>query len=458
MEGSLRRGIPAVHRFTVDPDLAAFNAVLGRDAVRTTVQRVLDEARAQAQASSALPEEAELKLRMLGLLATSENAGLLRIINGTGVILHTNFGRAPLAPAALAAMSELGAGYTNLEYDLTTGKRGSRYERVAAQLRELTGAQASLVVNNCAAAVVLVLDTFANGRDVVVSRGQLVEIGGGFRLPDVLRKSGARLVEVGTTNKTYPSDYRDAWSPSTAMFMRTHPSNFRVEGFTAEVSAQALAALAKELDVLSFEDLGSGALIDFASFGLPHEPTVAQEIAAGIDLVAVSGDKLLGGPQCGIVCGRADLIARMRANPLLRALRTDKTTIAALSATLAIYLEPDRLRELPLVSMLTADSDALFARAAALCVALNAGGGPTHFRPVRTTAATGGGTMPLAEIPSAGIAAAPRETPPTEFAVRLCAHRPPVIGRVQDAEFIVDLRTVREDEDAALCAALLACT
>jgi L-seryl-tRNA(Ser) seleniumtransferase len=456
MEGSLRRGIPAVHRFTADPDLAAFNAVLGSDAVRTTVQRVLDEARVQAQMSVAPPGEAELKLRMLGVLAASETAGLLRIINGTGVILHTNFGRAPLAPAALAAMSELGAGYTNLEYDLTTGKRGSRYERVAAQLRELTGAQASLVVNNCAAAVMLVLDTFASGRDVVVSRGQLVEIGGGFRLPDVLRKSGARLVEVGTTNKTYPSDYRDAWSPSTAMFMRTHPSNFRVEGFTAEVSAQALAALAKELDVLSFEDLGSGALIDFTRFGLPREPTVAQEVAAGMDLVAVSGDKLLGGPQCGIVCGRADLIARMRANPLLRALRTDKTTIAALSATLALYLEPDRLRELPLVSMLTADGDALFARAAALCVALNAKNGSAAFRPVRTAATTGGGTMPATEIASAGIAATPHDAP-HEFAARLCARRPPVIGRVEEADFIVDLRTVRVDEDADLCAALLAC-
>jgi L-seryl-tRNA(Ser) seleniumtransferase len=458
MEGSLRRGIPAVHRFTADPELAAFNAVLGRDAVRTTVQHVLDDARAQTQATSAVPEEAALKLRMLGLLASSETAALLRVINGTGVILHTNFGRAPLAPAALAAMNELGAGYTNLEFDLTTGKRGSRYERVAAQLRELTGAQASLVVNNCAAAVVLVLDTFAEGRDVVVSRGQLVEIGGGFRLPDVLRKSGARLVEVGTTNKTYPSDYRDAWSPSTAMFMRTHPSNFRVEGFTEEVSAQALAALAKELDVLSFEDLGSGALIDFAPFGLGHEPTVAQEIAAGMDLVAVSGDKLLGGPQCGIVCGRADLIARMRANPLLRALRTDKITIAALSATLALYLEPDRLRELPLIAMLSATSDALFARAAALCAALNAGGGPARFRPVKTAATTGGGTMPLAEIPSAGIAVVTHGASPDAVAVRLCAHRPPVVGRVQDADFIVDLRSIREDEDADLCAALLACT
>ena len=458
MDDSPRRAIPAVHRFTVDPDLAAFNAVLGRAAVRTTVQQVLDEAREIAKASSTPPDDAALKLRMLGLLATSETAGLLRLINGTGVILHTNFGRAPLAPAALAAMNELGAGYTNLEYDLATGKRGSRYERVAAQLRELTGAQASLVVNNCAAAVILVLDTFANGRDVVVSRGQLVEIGGGFRLPDVLRKSGAKLIEVGTTNKTYPNDYREGWSPNTAIFMRTHPSNYRIEGFTAEVSAQALAALAKELDVLSFEDLGSGALVDFAPLGLPHEPTVAQEIEAGLDLVAVSGDKLLGGPQCGIVCGRADLIARMRANPLLRALRTDKTTIAALSATLALYLEPDRLLELPLVSMLRCSSDALFDRAAMLCAGLNAAGRPARFRPVRTTSTTGGGTMPAAGIASAGIAVTASEVAPAEIAARMCGHRPPVIGRVQDDDFIVDLRTVREDEDAQLCAAFMACT
>ncbi|HEY5095656.1 MAG TPA: L-seryl-tRNA(Sec) selenium transferase [Candidatus Eremiobacteraceae bacterium] len=458
MDGSLRRAIPAVHRFTADPDLAAFNAVLGRAAVRAAVQHVLDEARDAAHAVAVPPDDAALKLRILGRLATSETAGLLRVINGTGVILHTNFGRAPLAAAALAAISELGAGYTNLEYDLATGKRGSRYERVAAQLRELTGAQASLVVNNCAAAVVLVLDTFANGREVVVSRGQLVEIGGGFRLPDVLRKTGAKLIEVGTTNKTYASDYREHWSADTAMFMRTHPSNYRVQGFTAEVSAQALAVLAKELDVLSFEDLGSGALVDFAPFGLPHEPTVAQEIAAGLDLVAVSGDKLLGGPQCGIICGRADLIARVRANPLLRALRTDKTTIAALSATLALYLEPERLRELPLVAMLILSSDDLFDRAASLCTALNADSDPPRFRPVRTTSTTGGGTMPTTEIASAGIAVASGENAPDAIAARMCAHRPPVIGRVQDDEFIVDLRTVREDEDADLCAAFMACT
>src|SRR5450755_2554506 len=270
MDDTLRRAIPAVHRFTADPDLAAFDAVLGRATVRASVQSVLDETRDAAAAGNAPPDDATLKRRMLGVLASGEAAGLLRVINGSGVILHTNFGRAPLARFALDAIGALGAGYTNLEYDLEDGKRGSRYDRVASQLRELTGAQASLVVNNCAAAVMLVLDTFAPGREVVVSRGEMVEIGGGFRLPDVLRKRGAKLVEVGTTNKTYPSDYRDAWSPNTAIFMRSHPSNYRVLGFTAEVSAQSIATLARELEVISFEDLGSGALIDFGRFGLPH--------------------------------------------------------------------------------------------------------------------------------------------------------------------------------------------
>jgi L-seryl-tRNA(Ser) seleniumtransferase len=302
----------------------------------------------------------------------------------------------------------------------------------------------------------LVLDTFAPGREVVVSRGEMVEIGGGFRLPDVLRKSGAKLVEVGTTNKTYPSDYRDAWSPNTAIFMRSHPSNYRVLGFTAEVSAQSIATLARELEVISFEDLGSGALIDFGRFGLPHEPTLAEEIAAGMDLVAVSGDKLLGGPQCGIICGRADLIARMRRNPLLRALRTDKLTLAALAATLALYLKPDRLHELPLIAALSTTADSLLERAARLCERLNAAVALARFHPVTTDATTGGGTMPTATIASAGIAVAPAAITADAFAARLRAHRPPVIGRVEADEFIIDLRTVRVDEDTELCTALIA--
>jgi L-seryl-tRNA(Ser) seleniumtransferase len=446
---TLKDVIPAVHRFTTDPDISAFQSVLGRTGVRACVQRILDGARSDILAGGPAPDDAALRARVLALLIGQRATSLVRVINGTGVILHTNLGRAPLARAALDAITQLGAGYTNLEYDLESGERGERYDRVSHLLHDLTGAQASLVVNNCAAAVLLVLDTFARGREVVVSRGQLIEIGGGFRLPDVLRKSGAQLVEVGTTNKTYAADFRNAWGANTAMFMRAHPSNYRVEGFTSDVDAKSLAALAKELDVLAFEDLGSGALVDLREFGAPGEPTVAQELAAGMDLVAVSGDKLLGGPQCGIICGRADLIAQIRRNPLLRALRTDKATIAALSATLSLYATPERLIEIPLFAMLSRTADELFARAERLCESIAASCAPrsARFTPVRTSAAAGGGTLPLVGLPSAGVAVEPLDLTPDRLAADLRNAEPPLLGRIEHERFVIDLRTVRDDED-----------
>jgi L-seryl-tRNA(Ser) seleniumtransferase len=448
------REVPPVHRFTTDPIVAIYDGVLGRGTVRSCVQVVLDEARTVARDGSSIASFEDLRTAVLERLAVAQASGLMRVINGTGVLLHTNFGRAPLASTALARASELGSGYTNLEYDLAAGKRGSRYERVSGQLCELSGAQATLVVNNCAAAVLLVLDTFARDREVVVSRGQLIEIGGGFRLPDVLRKSGAKLVEVGTTNKTYPLDYRNAWTPQTALLMRTHPSNYRIEGFTAEVDAATMASLAKELGVISFEDLGSGALVDLTQFGLPHEPTVAQEIAAGMDIVAVSGDKLLGGPQCGIIFGKADLLDTIKRNPLLRALRVDKLTLGALSATLALYLEPDRLSEIPLFAMLSTSVDTLRQRAAAICLALRERKAGLRVEPCATESATGGGTLPTARIPSAGIAISDKDRTPDSIAAQLRKHKPPVIGRIEDAAFIIDLRTVSPDEDQVLVEAL----
>ena len=425
--------------------------------MRTCVQGVLDDVRSGLDAGGAAPPFEDLRRLVLARLAAVEASGLIGVINGSGVLLHTNFGRAPLAKRALDAVAQLGAGYTNLEYDLEAGARGDRYDRVAAQLREVSGAAAALVVNNCAAAVLLVLDTFARGHEVVVSRGQLIEIGGGFRLPDVLRKSGATLVEVGTTNKTYAEDYRKAWTPQTAMFMRSHPSNYRVTGFTHEVDSGALAALAKELEVISFEDLGSGALIDLSAFGLPHEPTVAEEIAAGLDLVAVSGDKLLGGPQCGIIAGRADLIAQIRRNPMLRALRVDKMTLAALSATLAAYLEPDRLKDIPLFAMLSATPDELLERAHRLCTELQMRRISASVKALRTNAAAGGGTLPMADIPSAGIAIEPKDASADALAARLRRHRPPVIGRIDGTALIIDLRTVRTEDEPALIEALAVC-
>jgi L-seryl-tRNA(Ser) seleniumtransferase len=452
MDSQPLRSIPAVHRFTGDAAIAAYHPVLGRAAVRDCVQAVLESVREDSVSGAAAQEFDRIKARVLALLAAREAEGLVGVINGTGVILHTNFGRAPLAAAALDAIARLGAGYTNLEYDLEDGDRGSRYDRVASQLRELSGAEASLIVNNCAAAVLLVVDTFARGREVIVSRGQLIEIGGSFRLPDVLRKSGATLVEVGTTNRTYGRDYREAWNENTALFMRTHPSNYRVEGYVAEVEASAMAALAKELGVLSFEDLGSGALVDLASYGLPHEPTVAEEIAAGIDLVAVSGDKLLGGPQCGILFGRKPLVDAMKNNPLLRALRVDKLTIAALSATLSLYLEPERLPEIPVYAMLSATHDALFARAQAICARVSGIG----LQAVTTVAYTGGGTLPTSEIASAGIAIESDLVSTDALAATFRRRRPAIVGRIDGDRFVIDLRTVRPEEDPALIEALAA--
>ena len=326
---------------------------------------------------------------------------------------------------------------------------------MASLLRELTGAQASLVVNNCAAAVLLVLDTFARDREVVVSRGQLIEIGGGFRIPDVLRKSGARLVEVGTTNKTYPLDYRNAWTPQTAMFMRTHPSNYRIDGFVAEVDTKTLATLARELGVLSFEDLGSGALIDLERFGLPHEPTVAEEVAAGMDLVAFSGDKLLGGPQCGIIVGLADLVDTLKRNPLLRALRVDKLTLAALAATLQAYARSEVPASLPLYAMLATPVEALRDRAAAICLAIRDALG-LHVQPCDCVSTTGGGTLPLGQLASAGISVTASSLSPDGLAAKLRHHEPPVIGRVEADGVIIDLRTVATEDDAVIVKALAA--
>jgi L-seryl-tRNA(Ser) seleniumtransferase len=455
MDNQALRAIPAVHRLTEDPAVGAYRALLGHETIRACVQEVLDAARDAALAGGSPPPFEALRGSVIRKLAAREAEGLLGVINATGVVLHTNFGRAPIAERALEAVTRLCAGYTNLEYDVEAGDRGSRYDRVAAQLIEVSGAEAALVVNNCAAAVLLVLDTFARGREVVVSRGQLIEIGGSFRLPDVLRKSGATLVEVGTTNRTYGRDYKDAWTSNTAMFMRSHPSNYRVEGFTSEVDAASLAALAKELGVLSFEDLGSGALVDLSQFGLPHEPTLAEEIAAGVDLVAVSGDKLLGGPQCGILAGRLSLIDTLKRNPLLRALRVDKMTIAALSATLSLYLEPEKLREIPFFAMLSSTEDDLLLRAQQICeaVGVRMNGRCTA---TRTKAAIGGGSLPAFNMPSAGVSIAPSDRSPDALARRLRTGRPPVIGHVDGATLILDLRTVLPAQDGMLADALIA--
>ncbi|MGZ3552933.1 MAG: L-seryl-tRNA(Sec) selenium transferase, partial [Vulcanimicrobiaceae bacterium] len=386
---------------------------------------------------------------VLGRLERSRMQTLVGAINATGILLHTNLGRAPLAAEALDAAVRVGAGYSNLEFDLDEGTRGSRYNRVTAALQSVTGAEDALVVNNCAAAVLLMLDTLAKGREVVVSRNQLIEIGGGFRLPDVLERSGATLVEVGATNKVYLADYERALTPRTTLLMRSHPSNFRIAGFTHDVDPKELSALGRRVGVPVIEDLGSGALVDLTEYGLPRERTVQDALRDGIDLVAFSGDKLLGGPQAGIIVGKGSLVARLRANPLLRALRVDKLTIAALAGTLALYASPGTRERIPFYRMLGASIDALRERAGRYLQEL----GGKHVKIVPSAAYVGAGSLPETTLPSLALAVSGARTPDA-IASRLRRNDPAIVGRVEGGRVLLDLRTIASEQDSAVIAAL----
>ncbi|HMI98649.1 MAG TPA: L-seryl-tRNA(Sec) selenium transferase [Gaiellaceae bacterium] len=398
---------------------------------------VLARAREEIQAGA---EPGDLEERLREELEAARSARLRRALNATGVIVHTNLGRAPLAEAALERVHEVGRGYSNLEYDLTAGARGSRQDHVAGVLRRLTGAEAALVVNNNAAAVLLALAALAEGREVIVSRGELIEIGDGFRIPDVLARSGARLVEVGTTNRTRAADYARAVGPETAVLLRVHQSNFRVVGFTELPSVAELAKVARQHELPLVDDLGSGALAR-----VEDEPSVRESLEAGADLVCFSGDKLLGGPQAGIVVGSAELVERLRRHPLQRAVRADKLTLAALEGTLTLYLDPNRAaREVPVLRMAGESADAVRARAERLAELVD---GEVE----ETVARIGGGALPLAELPS--FACAIEE----ELAGPLRHGEPPVIGVVRDGRLLLDCRTLSDAEmDEAATAVLSA--
>ncbi|HEY3184514.1 MAG TPA: L-seryl-tRNA(Sec) selenium transferase [Gaiellaceae bacterium] len=418
------RDLPSVDELarTADDPLAV-------DAARSVLARAREEIRAGA-------EPGDLEARLRDELAAVRRPSLRRVLNATGVIVHTNLGRAPLAAEALARVNEIGRGYSNLEYSLAEGTRGSRQDHVAAILRRLTGAEAALVVNNNAAAVLLALAALAEGREVLVSRGELIEIGDGFRIPDVLARSGARLVEVGTTNRTRAADYDAAVTSDTALLLRVHQSNFRVVGFASLPSLRELASVARRHELPLVDDLGSGA---FATF--EDEPSARESLVAGADLVCFSGDKLLGGPQAGIVVGRADLVERLRRHALQRALRADKLTLAALEGTLQLYLDaPERI---PVVRMLREETTAVRARAERLAVAV---GGEVE----ETVARVGGGALPLAELPSFACAVA------EELAAPLRAHEPPVVGIVRDGRLLLDCRTLADDEVDEVAAAVAA--
>jgi L-seryl-tRNA(Ser) seleniumtransferase len=406
---------------------------LAVDAARIVLARAREEIQAGA-------DPGDLEARLGEELASARSARLRRTLNATGVVVHTNLGRAPLAEAALDRVREVGRGYSNLEYDLSAGTRGSRQDHVAGILRRLTGAEAALVVNNNAAAVLLALAALAEGRDVLVSRGELIEIGDGFRIPDVLARSGARLVEVGTTNRTRAADYENAIGPETAVLLRVHQSNFRLVGFTELPSVADLAKVSQRHELPLVDDLGSGALAQ-----VEDEPSVRESLDGGADLVCFSGDKLLGGPQAGIVVGRADLVERLRRHPLQRAVRADKLTLAALEGTLALYLEPSRaLQEIPVLRMAFESAEVVRARAERLA-------GLTGGEIEETVGRIGGGALPLAELPS--FACAVEE----ELAAPLRAGDPAVVGVVRDGRLLLDCRTLSDAEVEEVAAAVSRC-
>jgi L-seryl-tRNA(Ser) seleniumtransferase len=406
---------------------------LAVDAARAVIERARETIRGGGKPG-------DLTALLHDELRAVRRPALRRVLNATGVIVHTNLGRAPLAAAALDHAVEAARGYSNLEYDLGEGRRGSRQDHVASILRRLTSAEAVLVVNNNAGALLLALAALAEGRDVIVSRGELIEIGDGFRIPDVLARSGARLVEVGTTNRTRASDYEHAIDERTALLLRVHQSNFRIVGFTEQPSLEDLAGVARTSSLPLLDDLGSGALLD-----LSNEPTARASLAAGADLVCFSGDKLLGGPQAGIVAGRADLVERLRRHPLHRALRIDKLSLAALEGTLLLYLEPERaLAEVPVLRMLHERIEAVHARAERLADVL---GGEVE----ETVARVGGGALPLHELPS--FACAVEES----LAAPLREHEPAVVGIVRDGRLLLDCRTLGEADLDEVAAAVAAC-
>ena len=448
-QDALRR-LPSVDRLLQGEAASRWVAALGRDLVVEACREALEAERRRVLSGEAYAGEEALWADVVARLQATVQPTLRPVINASGVVIQTNLGRSPLSEATLDAMRRAGEGYSNLEYDLAAGERGSRYVHAEALLTRLTGAEAGLLVNNNAGAVLLALSALARGREVIISRGQLVEIGGGFRIPDVMAQSGAQLVEVGTTNRTYASDYQAAITGETAALMRVHSSNFRVIGFTHQPTLDELVALAHERGLPLIDDLGSGTLLDTAPYGLAHEPTVQESVAAGADVVTFSGDKLLGGPQAGIIVGRADLVAQLRRHPLTRALRVDKTTIAGIQANLLHYVKGEATREVPIWRMIAATADEVAARARALIAALGEAGARCEV--VLGQSMIGGGSLPEETLPTALIAV--EISAPSDAARALRLGDPAVVSRVQDDLLLLDLRTVLPREEEALIARL----
>ena len=443
---ALLRRLPSVDALLANEAIRDLAAVYGRDLVVAAIRAQLNQAR-QAILASAPAETCESALiqAIKVWLYRRQKPTLRPVINATGVIIHTNLGRALLSKSAQSAMLAAASAYNTLEFDLESGKRGSRLAQARGVLRDVTGAEDALVVNNNASALILILSALAKEREVIISRGQLVEIGGGFRIPDIMRESGARLVEIGTTNRTRIADYEAALTEASAMLLRVHTSNFKQIGFVEQPALADLAALAGEHGALAVDDLGSGALIDTASFGLEREPMIQESVAAGADLVCFSGDKLLGGPQAGVIVGKAEVLGRLKRHPLARALRVDKLTYAALIATLEHYRRGDALDEIPVWRMISRSLEDISATAENWAALV---GGTV----VSGESTVGGGSLPGASLPSALLAI--KTESPNRALATLRGGDPPVIARIADGRVLLDPRAVLPEQEADLLAAL----
>lgn len=430
-------------------------AVLGR--LRESIQQKIEDAGQREKELSRESLLAEAERSLMAEWRSERRTGQQRVINATGVVIHTNLGRAPLSDGARRAIAD-GAGYCTLEYDLETGKRGKRGRRAEVLLAELTGAESALIVNNCAAAAFMILTVLASPGEVVISRGELVEIGGDFRVPDVLAQSSAVLREVGTTNRTKLSDYEGAINENTRVIMRVHPSNYRIVGFTESPTISDLAELAHAKGLLLYEDAGSGALADLAAFGLADEPVIGRSISAGVDVVTFSGDKLLGGPQAGLIVGRSEIAGRLRKHPLYRVLRADKLIYAVMQATLETHIRGNALEEIPVLRMLSMTKERIAERTAVLAGRLRDRLGENsdlHFEVIEGISAVGGGSAPAVNPATALLAIRRASVPASRIEQLLRMSEPPVIARILDDAVVIDLRTVAENEEDELLGALL---
>jgi L-seryl-tRNA(Ser) seleniumtransferase len=454
---SLLRALPKTDELLKRDDLVSLARSLPRAIVTDAVRDAVDAVRTRILAGeSAEFDDDSIAGDAVALAEARMRPSLRPVINATGIILHTNLGRSRLSEVALRAVVEVAGNYSTLEYDVETGERGSRHAHVERLIRDLTGAEAAMAVNNNAAAVLLAIAGLASRKEAIVSRGQLVEIGGSFRIPDVMRQSGAKMVEVGATNKTHLADYENAITPRTALLLKVHSSNFRVVGFTEEVALADLVALGAEHGIPVFEDQGSGVLADLSPYGLPDEPTVRSSIEAGADLVSISGDKLLGGPQAGILAGKKAIIERLKKHPLARAVRLDKMTLAALEATLRLHLDPDRaLREVPTLRMLTEDPEDVSERARRLVDrVVEATGDAFWVAAMPDVSRAGGGALPLADIPTTIVTLSPRTMSANDLEAALRLGNPTIIARIRDGRVVLDPRTLAAHETDLVVARL----